>query len=205
VPGFWAPDRVWKGRTAFVLGGGPSLRGVTLPAAIAPDTIAVNSSFRLCPAARVLFFHDYAWMAANLAAVEAWPGLVVTVSRLAAQALPERVKRIDALWGRPLGAPPPVRLGRSSGQTAVALAAAMGARRIVLLGFDMRVAAGRSHWHDEYATEAPEFDIFRRAFDGWRAAAETAGIAIVNATPDSALFEFDATTLQAELAHADAG
>jgi hypothetical protein len=62
----------------------------------------------------------------------------------------------------------------------------MGAARVVLVGYDMRVVDGREHHHAEYSGPR-DLDQYARefvpAFNGWRAAAEAVGAEIVNATP----------------------
>ena len=85
-----------------------------------------------------------------------------------------------------------IRRGRSSGHTAVALAIAMQARLVVLLGFDMRGLNGRSHFHDRYRNNdlAMYAREFVPSFDGWDAAARALDVTVLNATPGSALDEF---------------
>jgi hypothetical protein len=80
----------------------------------------------------------------------------------------------------------------------------MGAARIVLLGFDMRIADGRSHCHDDYESRDPNLyeTDFRPAFEGWNAAAFRAGVEVVNATPGSALTEFAVVDLAHEMERA---
>jgi uncharacterized Rossmann fold enzyme len=103
--------------------------------------------------------------------------------------------------------PPPgaavIRQGRSSGQTAISLAIAMGAARIALLGFDMRTVGGREHHHAEYSG-ARDLDIYARefvpAFRGWRAQARDRGVEIVNCTRGSAIMEFPFVALDEVLA-----
>lgn len=69
----------------------------------------------------------------------------------------------------------------------------MGARKIALVGFDMRIVDGREHHHVEYGGPR-DTGIYDRefvpAFAGWNADALKAGVEIVNCTPGSAVTEF---------------
>lgn len=199
---FWTPEPIWKGETVFLLGGGPSLTGVDLCALRGRQTMTINSSLHLARDAGldngVLFFMDNGWWHAHRDAVLAWPGSVMTLSRAAKRDAPNAVRRIQMSYpsdGFP--APPAIRWGRSSGHVAIALAVAMGAQRIVLLGYDMQVVAGRSHHHADYnrVGHPDVYEEFRRHFEGWNAAAKAIGVEIVNATPGSALIEFPAVDL----------
>src|SRR5690606_31804259 len=105
--------------------------------------------------------------------VASWPGLVVSMSRIAKREMPDKVRRVRGAW-MPEFPPPgstPIRQGRSSGHTAIGLAIAMGAARVVLLGYDMRLVDGREHHHSDYAGQPRNTDIYRSeflpSFDGW--------------------------------------
>lgn len=197
---FWEPDLRFAGQTVFVVGGGPSLRGFDFERLRGRRVIATNAAGYDVPFADILLFHDNSWFEANRALVEGWAGLAVTVSRHAKNALPERLARI-AISNEPgfrVGRGP-VRSGRSSGQTAVALAIAMGAAQVILLGFDMRADAGVTHYHTDrplYTVEhmqraaADYASNFLPGWRGWNAAAQAAGCLVLNATPGSALLEF---------------
>lgn len=195
----WTPEPLFHGATVFLLGGGPTLGGVDLSCLRGRAVIAINSSAALARKfdldGAVLFFMDEAWFSKHKADVAGWPGPVITCARAAKRLLPDRVWLIAKGERRndfpPVGAPV-VRWGRSSGHMAVSLAIAMGAVRIVLLGFDMRTVEGRSHHHDDYALPCRDalYADFRRYFAGWNAAALAVGVEVLNATPGSALPEF---------------
>jgi hypothetical protein len=190
---FWAPPQIWKGETAYLLAGGPSLAEFDVERLRGRHVIAINSSCHRAPWAEILFFHDNAWFETHREIVEAWSGLVVSVSRAAKGTLPDKIHRVqivdrlDFMVGHS-----DLKFGRSSGHTAISLAVALGAGRIVLLGYDMRLVDGRSHHHDDYSqTDEHLYSRdFLVHFTGWQAAAEAAGVEIVNATPNSALREF---------------
>lgn len=207
---YWAPQPLWRGETCFLLGGGPSLDRATVNRVRGHGRVmAINSSCMLAPWADALFFTDNSWFEPRRGIVEAWTGLVLTLSRHAKAALPDRIKRLEIeTWGPefpPMGSPT-IRQGRSSGHTAISIAIALGAGTVVLLGYDMQEVGGRSHHHDEYRnTETGLYAAdFVPAFAGWHVAALRVGVEVLNATPGSALREFPMTTIDALLEEAAA-
>jgi hypothetical protein len=211
---YWPVKPIFAGRTAFCLASGPSLTREVVDQVRGRPTIVVNSSCSLAPWASVLYFTDSSWYEPRRELVEKFAGLVVSMSRTAKLELPDKVRRIQTFGDPDLqGEFPPagsglVRQGRSSGHTAISLAIAMGARQVALLGYDCRVVDGREHHHDEYLVggrrdydtekEDPRWNnkreystIFVRGYSGWRDAAARAGATVLNATPGSAITEFD--------------
>jgi hypothetical protein len=199
----WTPEPIFQERDVYVLGGGPSLAQCDL-SVINEDiesVIAVNSAYKEVLKAGLegglLFFTDTGWWNSHPEVLAEWlPRRIVTLSRTAKRDAPFQVHRIQHAvpsHGFPDYGASAVRWGRSSGHTAVALAVALGAKRIILLGFDMRVVDGRSHFHTEKAdaTSPGVYEGYVRDFAGWNAAAKEIGVEIVNATPGSALDEFE--------------
>ncbi|XUM25120.1 hypothetical protein ACRAVF_33845 (plasmid) [Bradyrhizobium oligotrophicum S58] len=202
---YWQPEPLFAGATVFCLASGPSLTPAIAEQVSGRPSIVINSSCLLAPSATVLYFTDSSWYEQHRELVAGWPGLIISMSRTAKRELPDKVRRILG-DGDPV-APPDFRTGvqqgRTSGHTAIALAIALGARRVVLLGYDMRVVDGREHCHDDYRGPR-DLDQYARdfvpAFAGWNAAACRVGVAIVNATPDSAVTEFPFADLDQVLA-----
>ena len=194
---FWTPEPIWRGECCYLLGGGSSLRAVDLSILRGRRILTINSSLGRAVDAGlddgVLFFTDSDWFVPRKEVIARWRGLVVTTSRSAKAEMP-KVRRVQSEL-KPafpaLGAPV-IRKGRSSGHTAVGLAVALGAARVVLLGYDMRVVDGRSHHHDDYrAGDRLVYEVsFIPAFNGWNAAALKVGVQILNASVGSALREF---------------
>lgn len=202
---FWSPEPIFADRTIFILASGPSLTAEVAERVRGRPCIAVNATCpTLAPWATIWFFTDAGLFDRFRPEIAAFPGLVVTLSRRAAAEMPARVRRVRGWLSDRFPEPPAIRLGRSTGQTAIGLAVALRARRAVLLGFDMRVSDdGREHHHDAYAGEARDTGIYGRAFlpafAGWHATARAAGTEVVNATPDSALTEFPMVELDEAL------
>lgn len=202
---YWTPEPLFADQTVFCLASGPSLTREVCETIRGQPSIVVNSSCMLAPFATVLYFTDSSWYEERRDLVANWPGLVVCMSRSAKRELPDKVKRVRG-EGDPAfhvtSFPPPgsdfIRQGRSSGHTAISLAIAMGAKRVVMLGYDMRAVDGREHCHAEYSGERDLKQYasdFVPAFTGWRDAALKSGVEILNATPESAVQEFPFVSL----------
>lgn len=94
-----------------------------------------------------------------------------------------------------------VAFNSSSGASAINLAYHMGARKVVLLGFDMRRVHGEKNWHSDHK-EQKNFSPFSRhmkAFGPIGQDAKRLGIEIVNCTPNSAIEEFPIISLEEAL------
>lgn len=200
---FWTPEPIFDLKTVFVLGGGPSLRDLDPDRLRDRSIFVTNMSIYLCPWANALFFMDTHWFEANQAAVEAFNGLRITSSRQVRRDHPEKIKRVEFVPSDEFTfGTPRLKFSRTSGHAAITLAIAMGAVRVVLLGFDMRLVDGRSHFHDAYGTKDHNVfaNDFLANFDGWNEAARRCGVRIINCTPGSALTEFPTGSLDEELA-----
>ncbi|HEY1300865.1 MAG TPA: hypothetical protein VGF07_10240 [Stellaceae bacterium] len=183
--------RLFDNRRVYILGGGPSLDRDTCDRLRGLHAIVINSTAWLAPWAEILFFGDASWCRDHMGLVAAFGGLAVTSSAKAHRRAPE------AILVEPPLIPDPA--GLTSGHLALALAAAMGAAEIVLLGFDCRTIAGRSHCHNDYAgawTDSLYRDRVLPTWAGWRQQMTGKGVHVVNATPDSAIAEFRKVTLR---------
>lgn len=96
-----------------------------------------------------------------------------------------------------------LRTGTNSGYQALNLAILAGAKRIVLLGYDMRAEdARRSHFFGDHPDPTP-VGVFPTMAAHYRKVAPLIakkGIEVINCTPGSALTCFRASTLQEALA-----
>lgn len=205
---------------------GPSLTQEIADKVKGRRVFVVNSSCHFAPWADVLYFTDSGWYDTHKEIVRDWPGLVVSMSRQAKRELddpalkrdkprvlrvkgygdpsfPPRVRPADGSLPKvpgfpPLGSPE-IQQGRNSGNTAVSLAIAMGAARVVLLGYDCRVVNGVEHCHRDYSgpRDLSLYDNeFLRAFNGWNEAALASGVEITNCTDGSAITEFPFARLE---------
>lgn len=197
------PAGAWAGRDAFILGGGPSLSGVDVNRLRGRGkVIAVNDAgFDLAPWADVLFFADGwpRWFGWNQHRLPEFTGpLIVTRARV-----PQVDSRLRYLAHDPkaaLSRDPSRVAGYCGGASAINLAYLFGARRIVLLGFDMR----GGNWHGQHKA-APLDNCFERHFipalDRMAPALVADGCTVLNASPGSALRCFPVCDLEEVLAH----
>lgn len=148
----FAPGPIWKGEKVVVVAGGPSvsLRQVrTIGMARANDrcrVIAVSDAAFPCWFADLCFSSDAKWWDHHRG-LPAFPGAKVSRNALG---------RYDVQHLRETGAegydpePGAIRHGSNSGHQAVHLAAQLGAREIVIVGFDFSDDGAREHWFGKH-------------------------------------------------------
>lgn len=92
-------------------------------------------------------------------------------------------------------------IGGNSGYQSINLAVLVGAARVVLLGYDMRHAGGKVHWHGSHpeGMNNPK----EKQLAGWAEAFSTMlpdlqrlGVEVINCTPGSALKCFPMARLE---------
>lgn len=92
--------------------------------------------------------------------------------------------------------------GCNGGYQAINFAALAGAKRVVLLGYDMHYPGGRSHWHAGHPTKVPEqhyTGFYARLFATLLPQAKKLGVSIVNASIGSYLKTFPIVPLEEAL------
>ena len=224
----WQVPKTWQGETAVILAGGPSLKGFDTSALrlrqpcgcvvhgrTIPRVICINDSWRLAPRADVFYYCDRQWfdsqtainpysLDGTLSFHEAiYRGFWVCGNGLWYADHPQvhglRFSGQSGLSDDPAA----LRHGSNSGYAAINLAYLFGAKRIVLLGYDMHVEpSGRTHWHDQ--PRADGFagiikDSFLPCFDSLVEPLKAAGVEVLNATPGSALTCWPIVTLEEAL------
>lgn len=126
----------WRGRSVAVLCSGPSMTKEDADACRGLKVIVTNTTFRMAPWADVLFAYDVAWWRVYHREVkEVFEGdgysMHLGAEKYGATGLQGRG------WINGLG---------NSGACAIALAAYLGAERIIVLGADCSTKDGL-HWH----------------------------------------------------------
>ena len=164
--------RLCEGGTAVCLASGPSLTVEDVEYVRGKATvIAINDTVRLAPWADVLYSSDKHWWLRHYKAMRAFPGLKVRVHNgldkpagkpTADKHCPGCRLRLGAsgCWcagivtlnnagSRGLSLrPDAICHGDNSGTAAINLSVLLGAKRIVLLGYDMETYKGRRHFYD---------------------------------------------------------
>lgn len=209
------PD--WQGRTVVLIAGGPSLtKGQVTSVKHAYyhgeiQAIGVNDAYRLAPWVDGLYAADPPWWELHIKAVRETyiPNLYCQdehTSRRWGLRWTPGPKRGGHLEYTGLSFDPNrIHYGSHSGFQALNIAVLMGAKKIILLGYDMKPGAGgKMHWFGEH----PETSglCTERDFGPWvefydQAAGQLAdrGIQVLNCSPDSAINCFPKTTITAAL------
>jgi hypothetical protein len=173
--------------------------------------IGVNNAYTIGPWIDAVFFGDCAWYLVHREALAKFRNLKVTCCPRFANKTEkdsEGIKYLPKGGGREIegggpkhglsGNPSRVCWNHNSGAAAINLAVHFGVKRIVLLGFDMRLDdSNRSHWHGFHQSNG--LATFARHLRGFPAIAEDAknrGIEILNANSESAIEAFPKVTLK---------
>jgi hypothetical protein len=194
----------WRDHTAVVVASGPSLTDeqITLIEHSVVFTIAVNNSYAKLQHPDVVYACDYLWWKLNhMKAKQNIPRRQLwTQDRAAAEQF--QLSHIqwegkDGLGKRGL------RVNGNSGAGAINLAYHFGARRILLVGMDMKPGPnGEKHWHPDHPkplVQGQQFEEWRKKMGVLAADLKTEGVTVVNCTPGSALTCFPMGDLEQEL------
>lgn len=151
MTGHWVVPPLWAGQTAYIVGGGASLRGMDFNLLRDRNVIAINSSYEKLPFAPFLFFMDVRWWWHHEEALQDFAGTIVSngpIVPMKGTRRPLMLKRSVPDDGALSLDPTRLVCGKTSTHGAINLAILLGAVQIVLLGIDMRRAKdGVSHHH----------------------------------------------------------
>lgn len=218
----WIVSPIWKGEDIWILGGGPSvpeqfgvpediidrvIAGALPPSAYSPymesihnkHVIGINVAYLIGDWIDMMFFMDSKFFQANSESLKYWLGMKVSCW-LGASKIPW-IKYLarDAREFGISGNPSTVCWNTNSGCAAISLASHLGAKRIILLGFDMSFGQVGRHWHNLYNNELPSakhpvltFNFARHmaGMDQIALDAKARGIEIINASPRSVITQF---------------
>lgn len=192
-----------------LLGDGPSLTQADVDACRGlARVLAMNYSFRLAPWADVLWsYHTRGLVQTSGVDPATYQGRIFS-----AEPVPDhtawpllRLTGPDGLELDPTG----LRHGNNSGYSAINLAVHLGARRIVLLGYDCSAAPdGRFNFAkpaDDPSRKAYGFAAWRRWYGTLPGPLHAAGVEVLNASRETALECFPRVSLQQALAGAELG
>lgn len=193
--------KLWYGGTCYILGGGPSLAKVNLDLLKGKRVIGVNNAYLLAPWIDAIYFMDCAWYNQHQAKLLDFKGIKVTVC--------EKCKNVPGIFcfkrGKRNGIEDKVDCigtGSNGGFGAINLAIKLGVKKIVLLGYDMRVIDGHHNYHTDHTRKIPEAIYETQFIKNFRSLVEPCkerGIQIVNCTPGSALDAFPLEPLEDHL------
>jgi hypothetical protein len=156
----------WEGSDAYLIGGGPSLRGFDFSKLRGKNTIGCNQAFflggNIC---QICFFGDenfWRKFQKDLADFDGW-----VVTRHTAKSAPPWLIIMPHVYN----GLDKTKLGwnRNSGACAISLALLLGAKNVYLLGYDLGVSEADpnvSHWHDK-RIEVPRKELYPRFLQGF--------------------------------------
>jgi hypothetical protein len=171
---------------------GPSLTRSDLDAVRAAGIplLVVNDAWRLAPWADDLYACDYRWWKVHEQASRAFQGTRWTQDQKAAREW-KSLRFIPSAPRLGLGTDPagPIHQGQNSGYQAVNLAYLLGARTVILLGYDMSHDNGRAHFFGSHSQngliDAPDYRPYAKAFE--HMAPGQYGLTVINCSRRSAL------------------
>lgn len=222
----YSVPKVWPGETCVLLAGGPSLRDTDLKPLKqlhAQQTglhiITINDSWQLHPYSDFQYFCDRAWwdyeQARNPRSLYSdlyadlsfsfhdmiYRGRWITCSNDFTEHPQVRHLRLTGQSGLELD-PTGLRHGSNSGYQAINLAVNFGVSKVILLGYDMRIVKGRTHWHNE-ARQSDFESVMQRSmlplFPSLIEPLDKLGVRVINATKESALTCFPMMSLEEAL------
>ncbi len=222
---YWSVPRMWEGETVACIATGPSmsievalqLRGIR--------TITINDAYLHAPWADLHWFCDIRWW--NWHKEGTHPSQKIlgehhfknregtwVALESASDALNDdpsiKIIRNDTSAkkggrSKPTGfcsEPDGVRTGRNSGFQVMNLAAHTGVKRILLVGYDMRMVGGKAHWfgnHPGQTNSRVYMTTFIPFFKSLVAPLAGLGIEVINCTPGSELNTFPKMDLKEAL------
>jgi len=211
----WFPD--WSGETVVIVASGPSAKDVPLDLARGrAKIIAINESWRLAPWADALYAADSQWWEKSRGVPE-FRGLRVTQGDATPRKYP-RIRSISLVRTGKIVRSPKGFLGAgsdsdghhaNSGFQALNLAVQFGTKRIVLVGYDMRIDLG-FHWHGRHPDgmnnpRAAGIAVWRKVLDRNATRLSLMGVEVLNASPVSALTAYRKVTLDEALSENTVG
>lgn len=137
----WTIPKLWEGETVAVLATGPSMSQDVADALSGHKRIVVNEGYRLAPDADMLVAMDGNWPQEY----RDFPGMRVTGVKdddLDAYYIGPRWERVRLENGAEVEI-------HNSGLTAIRVASALGAKKIIIAGFDGFVPGERIHYYDD--------------------------------------------------------
>lgn len=227
----WKIPRMWEGGDVWIIGGGPSIPrqfgvpekvikqvidGISPPSVYSSymrdihgkHVIGINMAYRLGDWIDLIVFGDTGFYLRERNDLAKFPGIKVSCSSNAKQDSWIKYVARDSTHVKGISPNPSlVSWNGNTGAVAINLAAHAGAKRIILLGFDMNLDSSSKfqHWHNLYnkgpvqddrrARKLP-FDRHMRSFPAIAEDARKMHIEILNASPSSSIDCFPKVTVK---------
>jgi len=195
-------ENIFDGETVYIIGGGPSLKNFDFRQLAGSKTIAINKAVVFHPQADVLYWTDvrfYSWYKNE---IDNYAGLKFALKPGSQYSNDVKILKKGKAYGLETD-PQTLAHGNNSGYAAINLAYHLGAKRVILLGFDMASSGSDSHFHDGYPTRSAGDNMYKDKFiPGFKqlhAELNGTGVNVLNASPYSKLTMFPKITLEQAL------
>lgn len=188
---FWHPPKIWSG-TAFIIGGGPSLKNFDWDLISSEKIVGINDAYRLGPFIDYNCFGDSAWFRVHRHDLQYATGQIVgmTAQPLSNAPFVNWMYRQHRCYTE---RPGQIGWYGNTGMSGICLAIQLGATKIRLLGFDMKLddETGENNWHLN-KVNVPNAGVYPRFLAGGRKLKnaldkERPDVEILNCNPDSAM------------------
>lgn len=216
----WFVPQIWSDGECFIIGGGASIwkqLGVSIndiskiQSGFIPlrelgkyfflishkHIIGVNVAYKLGSFIDILVFGDQKFYQEHRRELNEWNGGIrVTCDDRVNDPGIKVLKRDEKMYGIS-SHKDKVCWNFNSGAMAINVAVHTGVKKIYLLGFDMNLQEGNSHFHSEYNHQI-EPEVFAKhlvGFDQIAVDAKNMGVEIINCNPDSAITQFPKVNL----------
>jgi len=217
---------MWAGGECWIIGGGPSMprqfnipedviqkvmRRELEPNAYSPyleplhsrHIIGINNVYQIGNWIDILFFGDCPWYLVHRLKISNFPGLKVTCCNRFENKRKDggdglkylaknKEKREGITTDKTM-----LSFNCNSGSAGINLAVHLGVKRIILLGFDMKIDSRNiTHWHGSHGElnkkiKRDPYPRHMRGFPLIKQEADSLGVEIINASPESAIKEFE--------------
>lgn len=189
------PD--WTGETVVIGASGPSQCREDLEAVRGrARVLVINETWRLAPWADALYGCDASWWHKRAPSAKDFRGLRIVGKGDFPGVISAHVRAVSRMiWnGAAIGG------GGHSGFQAINLAAACGARRIVLTGYDLSVEGG-THWHGDHGAglNNPYPALMARCarlLDEFADELAARGVEVINASRETALTAYPRMSIE---------
>lgn len=198
-PSLQALMKKLKGKTVFIIGGGPSANNVDFNLLQSETVVCVNDAYRDFPDAAMIYWLDSVWAAENHDTLMLHDCKLKFTAKRHSRVRPNKEDPTSdggycLQQTGDFGYDPDVNclMGNNSGVHALNIVVNMKPKRVVLIGYDMRRVDRVSHYHkqrrpyvgdDIYSTKfVPSMEALAKGMKEHQCKVE-----IINATPDSAV------------------
>lgn len=184
--------RCFEGETLVVIASGASLTKEDVDYCQGKvNAVVVNDNYKLAPWAKLLYAADGPWWD-EYGGVPEFSGQKWTQDKEAAEKY--RINYIEGYWNEGISTDPRhIHYGWNSGFQCCNLVFLMGARRLLLLGFDMKMTAGKRHWfgdHPEKLNKESGYNKWVDSMDGAAAGYARAGCEVINCSRETSLLQY---------------